>query len=105
MMIGPLDELLSSWSVREHHRGKGFISDGIIDPTRWAGARRKVLLLLKEAYGEPESADDWDLRDVIREEWQGPKYKIWWTAASWCYAALNLVPQIPAFPSAEETWA
>jgi hypothetical protein len=91
-----LEEVLEQWARREHHAGKGFIQDGIIDPARWSKARLEVLLLLKEAYGE---GTDWDLRDAIREQWKGPKYNIWWNAACWCYAAQNPVPGIPAFPS------
>src|SRR3981081_4586709 len=96
-----LDTLLSEWAERQHHRRKGFIGDGIIDASRWAGARRKVVLLLKEAYGEHRGSGDWDLCKVIREEWKGPKYPIWWQAAYWCYAAQNTVPRIPELPERE----
>jgi hypothetical protein len=103
--MDPHEAVLSAWAEREHHRGKGFIRDGIIDAARWAGARRRVLLLLKEAYGELRGSGDWDLCKVIREEWQGPKHKIWHTAAYWCYAAQNTVPQLPIFPPSREAAA
>jgi hypothetical protein len=96
------EALLDEWAKRDHHVGKGFIRDGIIDPARWPNANLKILLLLKEAYGE---GVDWDLREAIREEWQGPKYNIWWNAAYWCYAAQNAVPSIPAFPSQDDARA
>jgi hypothetical protein len=80
------------------HAGKGFILDGIIDEARWRSARRKVLLLLKEAYDEPGVTEGFDLRAVIRDRWKGAKYNIWWNAAYWCYAAQaqSGVPPLPA---------
>ena len=97
--VNALEEVLDKWAQREHHADKGFIRDGIIDPARWRKAPRKVLLLLKEGYGEGE---DWDLRELIREQWQRPKGNVWWKAAYWCYAAQNAVPRIPAFPSLDD---
>jgi len=101
--MNELSQLMSEWKEKEHHRNKIFISDGIIDPKRWESAPSKVLLLLKEAYGEPDGHNDWDLCEVIRDQWWGPKYKVWWTAASWVYAAQH-VTSLPPFPDDEPTW-
>lgn len=97
-----LDKLFFEWSNREHHRGKGFIRDGIIDEIRWFRTHQKVLLLLKEAYGEHEGELKWDLCKLIREEWKGPKHHIWHQAASWCYAAQNIKSNDKRFPTKEE---
>jgi len=53
-----LENLLDVWAARKHHLGKGFIRDGIIDLNRWGNASRKVLLLLKEAYGEGDRSNE-----------------------------------------------
>jgi len=94
--MNELEEAPDKWAKREHHAGKGFIRDGIIDFTRWSKAQRRILLLLKEVYGE---GTDWDLRETIREKWQGPKNNIWWNAGYWCYATQNSEPFTPGFPS------
>jgi hypothetical protein len=92
------ENLLSEWRDLEHHVGKGFILDGIIDPIRWSAASRRVLLLLKEAYDEPGVTEGYDLRTVIRDRWKGPKYNIWWKAAYWCFGAHanDGFPEMPA---------
>ncbi len=71
------EELLEKWACRPHHSKKTFIKDGIIDNTRWFNAKRKVLFMLKEAYGDKDSEESYDLRAKIREEWRGPKYNLW----------------------------
>lgn len=98
------NELLDRWSAEENHVGKGFIRDGIIDPIRWESSSCKVLLLLKEAYDTPDKTDGFDLCELIRDKWQGPKNNIWWNAAYWCLAAQSLdVP--PPLPSDQEGYA
>ncbi|MBX9906080.1 MAG: hypothetical protein K2Y31_17170 [Burkholderiales bacterium] len=99
------EQLLSRWCELSHHRNKPFIKDGIIDIHRWEHAPRKVLLLLKEAYGEEDATEGYDLRKVIRDEWNGPKYKIWWTAAYWCYAIHHSKSTFSKFPSDDEAYA
>ncbi|MGA2226091.1 MAG: hypothetical protein ABSH41_16770 [Syntrophobacteraceae bacterium] len=92
--------LLDTWANMPRHIGKCFIRDGIIDPSRWFRAPRKILFILREAYGEPDDTEGWDLREVIREEWQGPKGKVWWTVSYWAYGILTATPhQLPPFPS------
>jgi hypothetical protein len=77
-------QILEELSKKEHHIGKGFISDGIIDESRWNNSKIKIMFLLKEAYGDQK--EDWDITKLIRDEWKGPKHKIWWTASYWLYA-------------------
>lgn len=97
-MNDPHEELLKEWAASARHYAKCFIRDGIIDPGRWSQAPRKVLFILREAYGDPTDTEGWDLRTVIRE-WDGPKYKIWWTVSYWAYAlhraSLHSVPPFP----------
>jgi len=96
------ESLLEKWSRRPQHAGECFIQDGIIDADRWARAKPRVALLLKEAYDEPgaTAAQSWDLRKFLRET--GPKWKIWWTAAYWCYAVRQLGSgNLPPFPVEE----
>jgi len=87
------ERLLEMWSKRERHEGQAFVKDGIIDPVRWSAATPKVLILLKEAYGD----SDWDLRDELKRT--GANHRIWWNAAYWCYAAYNAMRgELPPFP-------
>lgn len=44
-------DTLERWQELEPYQN-GFIRDGIIDPSRWQKAPRRVCFLLKEAYGE-----------------------------------------------------
>lgn len=92
------NELLDRWSAEENHVGKGFIRDGIIDPIRWESSSCKVLLLLKEAYDAPDKTEGFDLCELLRDKWQGPKNNIWWNAAYWCHAAqsLDCPPPLPS---------
>jgi len=96
------EDLMERWSNTKLHKNEGFVIDGPIDPKRWQSVDRKIVLLLKEAYGEDTN---WSLPQLIRDEWRGPKYKIWWTASYWLYA-LNRTTQtiIPDFPSTQEKW-
>ena len=58
------------------------------------------MLLLKEAYtfDDESHKNGFDLRVLIRDVWKGPKYKMWWTAAYWCYAVHNATYTSPIFP-------
>ena len=69
-----MTKLLKKWEAidGEHQH---FIADGIIDTKRWNSVPRKVLFLLKEAYDSREDAPDWDLCELIRDEWGGPNTK------------------------------
>jgi hypothetical protein len=81
------------WARQTHHRGRSFYRDGIIDPERWWRARKRVLFLLKEAYGAPR-----DLCEEIRS-WGGPRYNIWRNAAC-CALAVHFSSRrhLPPFP-------
>ncbi len=91
--------LLKKWRARPRHATETFISDGPIDPNRWKKVDRRVLFLAKEAYGEMEPGETWDLPELIREEWKGPKYKLWRVAGYWAYGIHRLtdgpIPSIP----------
>lgn len=91
-------ELMKRWSEKTLHKGNDFIEDGIVDLSRWQKSGKKILLLLKEAYG-----DYGDLCWLIRDEWKGPKYKVWWAASYWLYALHKMSDNyIPAFPKEQK---
>lgn len=77
--------LFDEWSSLSHHKGKGFIRDGIIDYNKWTKSNRKVLFILKEAYSNSSTPEDFDLCELIRDEWCGAKYNVWWNVAYWAY--------------------
>jgi hypothetical protein len=90
------EDLLTEWAARPNHREQAFISDGIIDPHRWEKAPRRVLFLLKEAYGFATSSD---LRRALLEEWDdtaGPTIR---KASYLAFAAHHANEQgVPEFP-------
>jgi len=99
------NKLMQNWKKRDLHSGKSFgkkpvfIEDGIIDFDRWSKVKRKVLFLLKEAYQKEQGDEDWSLTELIRNNWQGPKHKVWWTVSYWLYVLQksdkNHVPNLP----------
>lgn len=92
--------LMSQWKERPLHKGQVFIEDGIICLEKWKQSKSKILILLKEAYGEEES---WSLVETIRDVWKGPKYKVFWTMAYWLYLLNKIEPAaIPLFPATEK---
>ena len=94
--------LLREWKESDG-QGHHFISDGIIDAEKWHRAPRKVLFLLKEAYDEDKDAADWDLCELIRDEWGRAKHKVWRTAAYWAYGLHYYTPEyIPKILSNEQ---
>ena len=47
------------------HQKNGFISDGIVNMIQWGdGDNKKILFVLKEAYGENQ---EWDLAEWLRD--------------------------------------
>ena len=97
--------LLKKWRARPRHAKETFISDGPIDPNRWQKVERRVLFLAKEAYGEMGPGETWDLPELIREEWKGPKHKLWWTVGYWAYGIQRLTNgPIPSSPMDGECW-
>lgn len=94
---GKQNALMKQWSEKDLHKGRSFIADGIIDYSRWEKSDRKILLLFKEAYGDYD-----DLCRLIRDEWKGPKYKLWWTVSYWLYAIQKITKNsCPIFPNDE----
>ncbi len=82
------EHLLYEWQESPDHRGKCFIQDGIVDPTSWSKAGRKVLFVLREAYDSRPNSTGFDLRRKIRDEWKELKQKpTWRNVANWAYAA------------------
>ncbi len=81
-------KLLNKWKQLEHHKNKGFVSDGIVDFDEWKKADKKILVVLKEAYGDE---DPWKLTDLIGtgdREWikNNPHYKM---LSKWLYVLHN----------------
>jgi len=95
------EAFLKQWENQPRHANCAFIADGIIDESRWSTSKRKTMLLLKEAYtfDDESHKNGFDLRVLIRDVWKGPKYKMWWTAAYWCYAVHNATYTSPIFPN------
>jgi len=97
-------ELAQKWKELDHHRGKAFIADGIIDEESWARAPRKVLFLLKEAYDTRLNSDGFDLRTLVknrRDKIAGPT---WWRMGCWAYLLHNVdATHTPCFPPSRST--
>ena len=72
-------DVLRKWQARPPHDTETFVSDGPIDPNRWLEIERRVLFLAKEAHWEGRRDKTWDLPKLIREEWKGPRKKLWRT--------------------------
>lgn len=97
--------VLKKWQSRPPHDTHTFVSDGPIDPNRWLKAERRVLFLLKEAYWEDRREKTWDLPTLIREDWKGPRKKMWWSLGYWAYGIQRLTSgQIPSNPQAGQLW-
>ena len=93
-------DLMLKWKELPLHQGQVFIEDGIIDIDKYVSSKNKVLILLKEAYGEDNA---WSLADIIKNIWKGPKYKIFWTISYWLYLINKTTKtNIPLFPSSEK---
>lgn len=98
-MIDEHEKLLEEWKSLPHHLNRSFIPDGIIDPVRWAKSSRKILFINKEAYdGDGTEAEGFDLRKLIRCEWDGsPKGGAYKVIAAWAYALQHASPD-PSVP-------
>ena len=82
-----------------------FVSDGPIDPGRWSSIDRRVLFLTKGVNAGNGSDKNWSLPKTIRCKWEGPEYKIWWTAAHWAYGIHRLSQDLlPPPPKYMEPW-
>lgn len=81
--------LMKKWKNKStpiDHKNNAFVSDGIIDPDVWfeLDSGKKIMFLLKEAYGED---DDWSLVDWLNKEI--PVHSIWKRVVEWTYAIHN----------------
>ena len=97
--------LLNRWSARQPHDTESFAFDGPINPDRWLEIPRRVLFLAKEAYRGDQSSENWDLPELVREEWEGPQSNFWWTLGYLAYGIQRLTNgPIPSSPMAGQLW-
>lgn len=76
-----LNSLFKDWKEKAVHKGEVFISDGIVDESKWhAEDNKKILFVLKEAYGGDEN---WSLTDWLSSLDEYPK--IWKRVIEWTY--------------------
>ena len=98
------DALLRQWRKRPRHATEGFVSDGPMDPNRWKKIERRVLFLAKEAY-DKDNGPGWDLPELVREEWNGPRGNFLWTLGYWAYGIQRLTGgPIPSSPWTCQLW-
>lgn len=84
-----MNELFSDWKNKYNHKGKLFITDGIIDENHWVNSTVKVLFLLKEAYDSKKVEGSWDLSTLIRrKKVSGRTFK---PMAQWAYGVQGLL--------------
>jgi hypothetical protein len=77
---------------REHHFGKLFITDVIINKTLWNSSKIKILYILKEAYeSDPDEKIGWDLCAWLDCGLKTRKKKMWWTLAQLSYGINKLI--------------
>lgn len=92
--------LFSDWKNRESHKGKLFITDGVINKELWANSENKVLFLLKEAYDSKRIEGSWDLPTLIRrEKVSGRTFK---PMAQWVYGIHGLMENKEIIPFQED---
>lgn len=95
-----MNKLFSEWKNRESHKGKLFITDGIIDDNNWANSETKVLFLLKEAYDSKRVEGSWDLTALIRrKKVSGRTFK---PMAQWAYGVQCVLKKHEISPFKEE---
>ena len=80
MNTGIHNNTLKEWQKRPLYTNEIFVSNGPIDWDCWDKFHCRVLDLAKEVNAGNGSDKNWSLPETIRCEWEGPKYKIWWTA-------------------------
>lgn len=85
-----LEELFELWREKSDetvdHKNNTFIADGIVNTEVWNNTDKKILYVLKEAYG-----NGWD--DTTLAKWidsgECLKYKIWRRIPRWTYGIFN----------------
>lgn len=99
-----LDGIFATLANKEIHRNANFIKDGILAEEKWDVAKKKVLFLFKEAYTEDGEDHYDDLRKLITEKWQGPRYAMWQRVAEIAYLIQNTTPSsFPTYQKADES--
>lgn len=76
------DEVLRLWKEKNEHNDKVFVKDGIVDNSVWNAQDKKILYILKEAYGETE---DWDLTDRVLKKDSILSSPTWRSVVEWTY--------------------
>ncbi|MBP3870075.1 MAG: hypothetical protein J6E46_03780 [Faecalicoccus sp.] len=66
------------------HGNNVFIRDGIVDYEKWENDHKKILFVLKEAYGGDK---DWSLTEWLIDNHN--KYRIWRHVTQWTYGIQN----------------
>ncbi len=84
-----LDELFDEWRAKEpcnsiDHKENSFILDGIVCPETWEHSEKKILLVLKEAYGH-----GWEESTLVSWLHGHPKRRIWNRVARVVYGIRN----------------
>lgn len=92
--------LFDDWKNRESHKGRLFITDGVINEELWANSKGKVLFLLKEAYDSKRVEGSWDLPALIRhKEVSGRTFK---PMAQWVYGVHGFMENQEIIPFQED---
>lgn len=92
-----IEKLFNEWENQEHHKGKIFIRDGVINPEVFYSSDFRPLFLLKEAYGKDESNNDIAKEHNINfGEDCKQKNSTWPNISRWIYAMLNTTKEKPA---------
>lgn len=79
------DKLFLKWRKKNNHiNAERFNRDGIVNFEKWDAQEKKILFVLKEAYGE---GGDYDLCAELAAK--GPWGNIWNRVAEWTYGILN----------------
>lgn len=92
-----IEKLFNEWETREHHKGKIFVRDGVINPEVFYSSDFRPLFLLKEAYGKDESNNDIAKEHNINfGEDCKQKNRTWPNISRWIYAMLNTTKEKPA---------
>lgn len=94
------------WDI--NHPSSDFVSDGIVrkkeDLKLWFQQERRPLFLLREAYGNEKTVQNWDITAYIRSVVDGERKDrpspTWRNVARWAYGILNMSDdgEFPSFP-------
>ena len=82
-------DIFKDWKNKDIHKGKLFITDGIIDQVLWNESDSKVMFLLKEAYDSKNNSGSWDLTKLIKK--RGVSGRTFKPMAQWAYGVQNLL--------------